>query len=166
MLIWRKSRQTPKAYASSRVFAPRNITGVRGPCQTPRGLPQWSIAERCWSAAVRFFVGAGAGAWATSRQMGSMAEYSKAMAMLRAPLPASPQARDLIRYATLAPNGHNTQPSKFRERDGRIDISPDLARRTPVVDPDDHHLFISLGCAAESLALAAAAGGARRRNCL
>ena len=111
-------------------------------------------------------VGAGAGAWATSRQMGSMAEYSKAMAMLRAPLPASPQARDLIRYATLAPNGHNTQPWKFRERDGRIDISPDLARRTPVVDPDDHHLFISLGCAAESLALAAAAGGARRRNCL
>ena len=79
--------------------------------------------------------------------------------MLRAPLPASPQARDLIRYATLAPNGHNTQPWKFRERDGRIDISPDLARRTPVVDPDDHHLFISLGCAAESLALAAAAGG-------
>jgi hypothetical protein len=36
---------------------------------------------------------------------------------------------------------------------------PDLSRRTPVVDPDDHHLFVSLGCATENLVLAAAAAG-------
>lgn len=39
-------------------------------------------------------------------------------------------------------------------------ILPDLTRRTPVVDPDDHHLFASLGCAAENLSLAARATGA------
>jgi hypothetical protein len=36
---------------------------------------------------------------------------------------------------------------------------PDLARRTPVVDPDDHHLYASLGCAAANLSLAGAATG-------
>ena len=29
--------------------------------------------------------------------------------------------------------------------------SSDFSRRTPVVDPDDHHLFVSLGCATETL---------------
>lgn len=37
--------------------------------------------------------------------------------------------------------------------------SPDLSRRTPVVDPDEHHLWVSLGCATENLVLAAAALG-------
>jgi hypothetical protein len=67
--------------------------------------------------------------------------------------------RDLIRYATLAPNGHNTQPWRFQVSDGQISIRPDLARRTPVVDPDDHHIFVSLGAAAENLVLACAARG-------
>ncbi|AHE55936.1 hypothetical protein NX02_21525 [Sphingomonas sanxanigenens DSM 19645 = NX02] len=71
-----------------------------------------------------------------------------------------PSARDLIRYATLAPNGHNAQPWLFRIGDKKIDILPDLSRRTPVVDPDDHHVFISLGAAAENLSLASAARGA------
>ncbi len=38
---------------------------------------------------------------------------------------------------------------------------PDLARRCPTVDPDDHHLFVSLGCAAENLIQAALAHGLR-----
>jgi len=67
--------------------------------------------------------------------------------------------REFVRYATLAPNSHNTQPWKFRLRADGIDILPDLARRTPVVDPDDHHLWASLGCAAENLVQAAAAFG-------
>jgi nitroreductase len=66
---------------------------------------------------------------------------------------------DLIRYATLAASGHNTQPWRFRVGASRIDILPDFSRRTPVVDPDDHHVFVSLGCAAENLTLAAAARG-------
>ncbi|MDR5892789.1 Tat pathway signal protein [Halomonas mongoliensis] len=67
--------------------------------------------------------------------------------------------RALIRYATLAPSGHNTQCWRFRVEAGAIRILPDLTRRTPVVDPDDHHLYVSLGCATETLCLAARAMG-------
>jgi nitroreductase len=91
--------------------------------------------------------------------MGSMEEYNASVESTRAALSESPEMRDFIRYATLAPNGHNTQPWRFRIGDGRIEILPDFARRTPVVDPDDHHLFVSLGCAAENLSLAARARG-------
>lgn len=67
--------------------------------------------------------------------------------------------RELVRYATLAPSSHNTQCWRFTLEDGRILISADFSRRCTVVDPDDHHLFVSLGCAAENLAQAAAALG-------
>jgi hypothetical protein len=67
--------------------------------------------------------------------------------------------RELVRYATLAPSSHNTQCWKFRIEDAAITIAPDLTRRCPAVDPDDHHLFVSLGCAAENLAQAALAHG-------
>lgn len=67
--------------------------------------------------------------------------------------------RELIRYATLAASSHNTQPWKFRIRKDRITILPDFSRRCPVVDPDDSHLFKSLGCAAENMIHAAAAQG-------
>lgn len=103
---------------------------------------------------------AGAGATIISiDQMGSQSDYDQATLAMRAPLSPHPVAQDLIRYATLAPNGHNTQPWRFTLGPERISIRPDFTRRTPAVDPDDHHLFISLGCAAENLALAAAARG-------
>ncbi len=89
----------------------------------------------------------------------SMADYDAVATAERAPLPLPAGAADLVRLATLAPNSHNTQPWRFAIGDGRIAIRPDLARRTPVVDPDDHHLFVSLGAAAETLAIAGAAGG-------
>jgi hypothetical protein len=69
------------------------------------------------------------------------------------------QFKELIRYATLAPSSHNTQCWKFRLEDRAISILPDLSRRCPVVDPDDHHLYVSLGCAAENLIQAAKAQG-------
>ena len=71
--------------------------------------------------------------------------------------------RELVRYATLAPSSHNTQCWTFAlDRDGRsITILPDLGRRCPAVDPDDHHVFVSLGCAAENLIQAALAHGLR-----
>lgn len=103
---------------------------------------------------------AGAGAtYVGSRQMGSSLDYDAAAARMRASLPDRPHIHELLRYATLAPNGHNTQPWLFRASENRIDILPDMSRRTPIVDPDDHHLFVSLGCAAENLALASAARG-------
>jgi hypothetical protein len=41
----------------------------------------------------------------------------------------------------------------------KITIAPDFARRCPAVDPDNHHIFVSLGCAAENLVVAAPAFG-------
>ncbi|QCL97764.1 Acg family FMN-binding oxidoreductase [Agrobacterium tumefaciens] len=113
-----------------------------------------------------FLVGAGGalllgglGAYEWHSSIGSMTDYASHTSRSRAPLPADPSPTDLIRYATLAANGHNTQPWRFHVQDGAIDILPDLSRTTPVVDPDDHHLFVSLGCAVENLAIAAAATG-------
>jgi hypothetical protein len=88
-----------------------------------------------------------------------MTAYDAALAEMTAPLPTAPEFADLVRYATLAANGHNTQPWTFAIQPGGAVIRPDFSRRTPVVDPDDHHLFASLGCAAENMALAARARG-------
>ncbi len=64
---------------------------------------------------------------------------------------------ELIRYATLAPSSHNTQCWRFASDPLGVTIHPDFSRRCPAVDPDGHHLFVSLGCATENLVLAAAA---------
>ncbi|TCM78083.1 Acg family FMN-binding oxidoreductase [Rhodovulum steppense] len=101
----------------------------------------------------------GAAGWLGWRGMGSSAEMAALVTRQRQTLPLPASSRDLIRYATLAANGHNTQPWLFRPDARGIDILPDVTRRTPVVDPDDHHFFASLGCAAENLALAAGARG-------
>lgn len=104
--------------------------------------------------------GAGAGGAAFSLSViGSMTDYTAAVAAARAKLSEHPELAEFIRYATLAANGHNTQPWRFNLADDRITVLPDFTRRTPVVDPDDHHLFASLGCAAENLTLAAASRG-------
>lgn len=89
--------------------------------------------------------------------------YGATANRLRSPLLESADRpallRELVRCATLAANGHNTQPWKFRLSTDSISIFPDLSRRTPVVDPDEHHLWVSIGCAVENLAIAAAALG-------
>ncbi|HPC81854.1 MAG TPA: nitroreductase family protein [Thermoanaerobaculaceae bacterium] len=74
---------------------------------------------------------------------------------------ASLPLQELVRYATLAPSSHNTQCWRFVPCAQAVSILPDLERRCPVVDPDDHHLFVSLGCAAENLIQAAAGMGFR-----
>ncbi len=71
----------------------------------------------------------------------------------------SNQMIDLVRYATLAANGHNTQPWKFSIKEQTIEILPDYSRRLPVVDPNDRELWISLGCALENLMITARAIG-------
>jgi Nitroreductase family len=67
--------------------------------------------------------------------------------------------RELVRYATLAASSHNTQCWKFKLGNRQISILPDLNRCCPAVDPDDHHLYTSLGCATENLVQAAKAYG-------
>lgn len=114
-------------------------------------------------AALRGLAGAAAGIVATAaawrlaaRSADAYARYAR---QLREPLPQPPETVDLIRYATLAANSHNTQPWRFAAADDSIDILPDFSRATPAVDPDNHHLFISLGCAMQNLAIAAASSG-------
>lgn len=70
-----------------------------------------------------------------------------------------PEAQRLVHYATLAANSHNTQPWLFEFGKGPIRILPDKTRATPIADPDDHHLYATLGCAAENLMLAASVDG-------
>jgi len=107
----------------------------------------------------RFVIGglAAAGGAAALAGVSNMptADYDEALADQLRPFAADLDLREMVRAATLAANSHNTQPWRYRISDERIDIVPDFSRRTPVVDPDDHHLFASLGCATENLVLAA-----------
>jgi hypothetical protein len=61
----------------------------------------------------------------------------------------------LAECATKAPSGHNTQPWKFEKIQDGIIIHPDFTRALPIVDSDNHALYISLGCALENLVIAA-----------
>lgn len=85
--------------------------------------------------------------------------YREELERQRQLVSSDPTLQELVWMSTLAANGHNTQPWKFRLDEAAIKILPDLSRQTEVVDPDDHHLFVSLGCAAENLVIAAGALG-------
>ena len=99
----------------------------------------------------------GAAGWRVAT--GSATAFATSMQLLRRPLDTAAGPAEWLRYATLAANGHNTQPWLFRVAPDAIQVLPDPAGRTPVVDPDDHHVWASLGCAAANLELAAAASG-------
>jgi len=58
---------------------------------------------------------------------------------------------EMIKYAAMAPSGHNTQPWIFKIFNNKIIITPDLKRKCPAVDPEDRELYIGLGCALENL---------------
>ncbi len=64
-----------------------------------------------------------------------------------------------MRYTTLAASSHNTQCWKFKIQQNSIVVLPDFTRRCPAVDPDNHHLFVSLGAATENLLQAALYNG-------
>jgi hypothetical protein len=85
--------------------------------------------------------------------------YDKAVETTWGDLKANPRDRELVRFATLAANSHNSQPWAFFVSERKISIAPDFSRRCEAVDPDDHHLFVSLGCALENMLHAAAANG-------
>lgn len=61
----------------------------------------------------------------------------------------------IIRYASKAPSGHNTQPWKFKINENSITIHPDFSRALPFADSDNHELYISIGCALENLNISA-----------
>ena len=62
----------------------------------------------------------------------------------------------LLRYAILAPSGHNTQPWTFQIQPEGVLACADLSRRLPVVDPGDRELIISVGAAIMNFRIAAA----------
>ncbi|MCG6117871.1 MAG: hypothetical protein MEQ07_06720 [Aquimonas sp.] len=107
-----------------------------------------------------------AGAAATSpvaggALLGRGADHEAAAQALWSPRPPMPgrELHWLVHQASLAANSHNAQPWRFRSQGAGLLIAPDFNRRLPVADPDDHHLYVSLGCAAENLRLAATALG-------
>jgi hypothetical protein len=53
----------------------------------------------------------------------------------------------------------NSQSWQFRASRAGITILPDPERRATGLDPDDHHLFVGLGCAAENIVQTAAVLG-------
>src|SRR5450631_2695092 len=66
---------------------------------------------------------AGAGtAYAAVRDMGSLDEYEASVAAIRRALRQTPEIREFVRFATLAPSGHNTQPWRFRVGANQVDI--------------------------------------------
>lgn len=99
----------------------------------------------------------GAGLQPVASLAATATSYDEVVRSTWAPLRLDGGMNELVRCATLAANSHNTQPWRFVIDEHRIRIAPDFARRCPVVDPDDHHLYVSLGCAAENLVHGAAA---------
>ncbi|MBI2465143.1 nitroreductase family protein [Candidatus Shapirobacteria bacterium] len=65
------------------------------------------------------------------------------------------KAKFLLRYAILAPSGHNSQPWKFEISKNKIIVRPDYNRGRSVVDSEHRELFISLGAVSKIIAIAA-----------
>lgn len=65
----------------------------------------------------------------------------------------------LVRYAVLAPSGHNTQPWRFVLSDTRVDVVADMSRALRMVDPNDREMTMSCAAAAETLLAALRAFG-------
>lgn len=60
---------------------------------------------------------------------------------------AAEKLRFLVRYAILAPSGHNSQPWLFRVRGDVLELCGDRTRALPMVDEDDRELLMSCGAA-------------------
>ncbi len=61
----------------------------------------------------------------------------------------------LLKFAVLAPSGHNAQPWKVKLLKNGFEIVYEKSRRLPVGDPKDRLLYIGVGAFIENLALAA-----------
>ncbi len=69
-------------------------------------------------------------------------------------LPRDPMER-LAYFAHLAPSTHNSQPWRFVVEESAIDVFADPARALPAADRDRRELYLSAGCALETLLIAA-----------
>lgn len=70
------------------------------------------------------------------------------------------ESATILRYASLAPSGHNSQPWFVKvPAKGEWIIGADPRRRLPAVDPNNRELLLSIGAFAENLVIAASAMG-------
>jgi len=69
------------------------------------------------------------------------------------PLPDS-ALMECVGVAVLAPSLHNSQPWRFRIRDGGVDVLADPDRQLHALDPDGRELAVSVGAALFTLRLA------------
>ncbi|HSP17316.1 MAG TPA: nitroreductase [Thermoanaerobaculia bacterium] len=69
------------------------------------------------------------------------------------------QIEFLLRYAILAPSGHNTQPWSFKVVDEGVEVYADLTRRLAVIDAANRELLMSVGASITNLRIAAARFG-------
>jgi hypothetical protein len=102
----------------------------------PRNRDAWSDITRRQFLAKTCAIGALPGIAMTTAACSPKGDFESTARTLRGPLreSAEPVAllQELVRCATLAPNGHNTQPWMFELAPGRISIRADFSRRTPV----------------------------------
>lgn len=66
------------------------------------------------------------------------------------------QMQFLLRYAILAPSGHNTQPWSFHVTADGVQVFADTSRRLMIVDRNDRELLMSIGAAITNFRVAAA----------
>lgn len=57
------------------------------------------------------------------------------------------QLQHIVQAAGLAPSVHNTQPWRFVEGDGSLELYADTSRQLPVLDPTGRQLHLSCGAA-------------------
>ncbi len=69
-------------------------------------------------------------------------------------LPADPMER-LVYFAHWAPSSHNTQPWRFVVESDALDLFAEQERWLQATDRDRRELYVSVGCALESLLIAA-----------
>ncbi|WP_277553015.1 Acg family FMN-binding oxidoreductase [Halobaculum limi] len=69
--------------------------------------------------------------------------------------PVDEQVRFLLRYAVLAPSSHNAQPWEFAVDGGAVEVRAAEDRWLRAADPGRRELHVSLGCAVETLRVAA-----------
>lgn len=67
---------------------------------------------------------------------------------------ASDKLEFLMKYAVLAPSGHNTQPWRFVISGAKLDFYGDFSRAMPVADPQNRELVMSVGAALLNLRVA------------
>src|SRR5262249_22745106 len=97
------------------------------------------------------------------RRMSDMLPSETAWNIEPSDIPTAGSARDvlafLVRYAILAPSGHNTQPWQFVVGQSHVDIVADRSRALHMVDPLDREMTMSCAAAAETMFTALRAFG-------